>query len=566
MCIFERLFKDQIFLKMRFYFLFFLFIITTFNAFSQQAPFAKSDSLKGMYTLERSFWDWIHADLSVSVHPDEKFISGKNIIHYRVLKPHQILHIDLQEPMYIKSVYQDDKKLKFTKKDRAHFIRLVKKQKINEINTLIIEFEGKPHEAIKAPWDGGLVWSKDENGKHFIATAVQGIGASTWWPCKDHPQDEVDSMKIHISIPTDLNLKAISNGTKIGEEQDGDNQNGWTTFSHQIQNPINSYGVTLNIGDYVTNFHQINASNGMLDLQFVSLRDHVEQASGQWKQVLEIIPAFEHYFGPYPFYQDGMKIIEVPFLGMEHQGAIAYGNEFKNGYLQRDLSGTGWGLNFDFILVHEIAHEWFGNSITASDIADMWIQESFTSYAESLFLEWNYGKEAGNEYVIGKRKNILNDRAIMGVFGVDNAGSSDMYYKGENMIHNLRHLVNNDSLWFQTLRLLYHQFDKSMVNAKQIEDFLSRETNLDLNSFFNQYVRDSRMPVLEYAWADNQLKYRWNNCIAEFDMPVPVWINSEWKTLSATTKWQSLNVEKLDSDGTISVDPSFLCTLKKLKF
>ena len=551
---------------MRFYFLVLLFLVTTFTAFSQPVSFTKSDSLKGMYSIERSFWDWIHADLSVSVHPDEKFISGKNTIRYRVLKEHQTLYIDLQKPMRIKAIYQDGKKLKFTSVDRAHFVRLVKKQKVNDINTLIIEFEGKPHEALKAPWDGGLVWSKDENGKHFIATAVQGIGASTWWPCKDHPQDEVDSMKIHISIPTDLNLKAISNGTKIGEKQDGNNQNGWTTFSYQIQNPINSYGVTINIGDYVTTSHQINAANGTLDLQFVSLRDHVKQASGQWKQVLDIIPAFEHYFGPYPFYQDGMKIIEVPFLGMEHQGAIAYGNEFKNGYLQRDLSGTGWGLNFDFILVHEIAHEWFGNSITASDIADMWIQESFTSYAENLFLEWNYGKEAGREYVLGTRKNILNDRPIVGVYGVDNSGSTDMYYKGANLIHNLRQLVNNDSLWFQTLRKLYHQFDKSMVTGKQIEDFLSRETNLELNAFFNQYVRDSRMPVLEYAWADKQLKYRWNNCIAEFDMPVPVWVNSEWKILPATTKWQSMEVDNLDSDGTISVNPNFLCTLKKLKF
>ncbi len=547
---------------MKYFFSLFLLFGTVGSFFAQQ-NFTQADSLRGFYSTERSFWDWIHTDLSVSVHPDEKFISGKNTIQYRVLKAHQILHIDLQEPMRIKSIYQDGKKLKFTSQDRAHFVRLVKKQKVHEINTLIIEFEGKPHEAIKAPWDGGLVWSKDSGGNHFVATAVQGIGASTWWPCKDHPQDEVDSMKIHISIPTELNLKAISNGIKTGEKT---NPNGWTTFSYQIKNPINSYGVTLNIGDYLTKSHKIKTSNGELDLQFFSLRDHVEQASGQWKQVLDIIPAFEHYFGPYPFYQDGMKIIEVPFLGMEHQGAIAYGNEFKNGYLQRDLSGTGWGLNFDFILVHEIAHEWFGNSITASDIADMWIQESFTSYAENLFLEWNYGKKAGMEYVLGTRKNILNDRPMMGVYGVDNSGSTDMYYKGANLLHNLRHLVSNDSIWFQTLRKLYFQFDKTIVTSKQIEDFLSQETNLKLNFLFNQYVRDSRMPVLEYTWRDNQLKYRWNNCIAEFDMPVPVWVNSAWEILPATTMWQSLNVKDSEADGIISVDPNFLCTLKKLKF
>ncbi len=547
---------------MRLAFLIFLFLFASKWLCAQQATFTKSDSLIGMYTTERSFWNWIHADLSVSVQPEEKFISGINIIHYQVLKAHQVMHIDLQEPMKIKSIYQDGKRLKYKKMGQVHLIRLIKKQHVGEINVLTIEFEGKPHEAIKAPWDGGLVWSKDSNGKHFIATAVQGIGASTWWPCKDHPQDEVDSMKIHISIPTNLSLQAISNGTKIGAEE---SKNGWTTFSYQIQNPINNYGVTLNIGDYVTIPHEIKTLHGTLKLEFVSLRDHVERAAGQWKQVWDIIPAFEHYFGPYPFYQDGLKIIEVPFLGMEHQSAIAYGNEFKNGYLQRDLSGTGWGLNFDFILVHEIAHEWFGNSITASDIADMWIQESFTSYAENLFLEWNYGKEAGKQYVIGTRKNIQNDSPMMGAYGVNNSGSTDMYYKGANMLHNLRHLVNDDLLWFQTLRKLYHQFDKNRVNTKQMEDFLSQETNLELTFFFNQYVRDSRMPVLEYYWRDNQLKYRWNNCIAEFDMPVPIWIDSEKKILHATTQWQSLNVENADSKATISVDSNFLCTLMKWK-
>lgn len=546
---------------MRLTLLFFLFVGTFNFAFSQETAFTKTDSLRGTYSLARSFWDWIYADLSISIQPDEKFLSGKNVIQYRVLKSHQVMHIDLQEPMKITSIHQDGKKLKFTRNGQAYFIRLTKEQKVNDINTLIVEYEGNPHEAIKAPWDGGFVWSEDANGNHFIATAVQGIGSSTWWPCKDHPTDEVDSMLIHISIPTDLKLKAISNGIKIGEK---DGENGWTTFSYQINNPINSYGVTVNIGDYVTTNEVFEGLSGKLNLQFVSLRNHVDQAKGQWRQVFDILNAYEHYFGPYPFYQDGMKIIETPFLGMEHQGAIAYGNGFKNGYLQTDLSGTGWGFNFDFILVHEIAHEWFGNSITAGDIADMWIQESFTSYAENLYVEWFYGKQAGSDYVIGTRKKIANDSPIMGVYSVDDAGSTDMYYKGANMLHTLRTWIDQDELWFHMLKNLYQTFDKSIVNSTQIEDFISKELNLNLTSFFNQYVRESRIPVLEYKWVDNQLNYRWTNCIDEFDMPLPVYFDAQVLVLKPTTKWQIFGSQTVNSTGVLSVNSGFLCTLEKL--
>jgi aminopeptidase N len=540
----------------------FLLIVATFNfSFSQLSNFSALDSLRGIYSTERSFWDWIYTDLNLSIQPDEKFLSGKNTIKYRVLKSHQVMHIDLQEPMKIISVYQDGKILKFTRNGQVHLIRLVKKQKVDDINTLVIEFEGNPHEATKAPWDGGFVWSKDENEKHFVATAVQGIGASTWWPCKDHPQDEVDSMRIHISIPTNLNLLAISNGVSLGELKD---ENGWTTFSYKIHNPINSYGVTVNIGDYVRIKKTFEGKSGILDLQYICLRDHAAEANGQWSQVFSILKTFEFYFGPYPFYQDGLKIIETPFLGMEHQGAIAYGNGFKNGYLQTDLSASGWGFNFDFILVHEIAHEWFGNSITAGDAADMWIQESFTSYAESLYLEMFYGTRAGSDYVIGTRKKIANDRPIMGIYGVDYAGSTDMYYKGSNMLHTLRSWVNQDVIWFGMLRNLYSNFDKKIVNSKQIENFISKELNLDLIAFFNQYVRDKRVPVLEYKWIDNKLNYRWTNCIAEFDMPLPIYIESQSYILKPTTAWQIFVPKASDFEGVLFANSSFLCTLKKL--
>lgn len=539
-----------------------ILFLGTFNlSFSQQANFTKTDTLRGAYSLERSFWDWIHSDLEVIVQPDKKFVGGKNTIQYRVLKSHQVLQIDLQEPMKIMSVHQDGKKLKFIRDGQTQLIRLVKKQKVNDINTLVIEYGGNPHEAVKAPWDGGFVWSRDENNNHFVATAVQGIGASTWWPCKDHPQDEVDSMNIHISIPTDLNLRAISNGVSMGEKV---GLHGLTTFSYRIHNPINSYGVTVNIGDYVRMKNAFEGKGGTLDLQYICLRYHAMEANGQWGQVHSILGAYETLFGPYPFYEDGLKIIETPFLGMEHQGAIAYGNGFKNGYLQTDLSASGWGFNFDFILVHEIAHEWFGNSITAGDIADMWIQESFTSYAESLYLETYYGFRAGNDYVLGTRKKIVNDRPIMGVYGVDNAGSTDMYYKGANMLHTLRTLVDDDDLWFAMLKNLYSYFDKSIVNSKQIEGFISKELKLNLTAFFNQYVRDSRVPVLEHKWVDKQLHYRWTNCISEFDMPLSVYLGMKYEMLYPTTEWQIRDMEASDSIGSLYCDSSFLCILKEL--
>jgi aminopeptidase N len=512
-----------------------------------ETVFNHQDTLRGSITKERAWWDLKYYHLDIKVNPAEKTIKGTNTVRYTVLSKYNKMQIDLQEPMQIYKVTQDGKEQKFTRNGNAFFIELSAAQKIGGTKEIVISFGGKPKEAVNPPWDGGITWKKDKNGKDFIASSCQGLGASIWWPNKDHMYDEVENMLISVNVPG--HLTDVSNGRLQSVKNKKD---GTKTFNWYVSNPINNYGVNINIGDYVNFSEKYKGEKGDLDCSYYVLKDNLAAAKEQFKEAPRMLKALENWFGPYPFYEDSYKLIEAPYLGMEHQSSVTYGNGFKNGYLGSDLSGTGWGLKFDYIIIHESGHEWFANNVTYKDIADMWIHESFTTYSESLFVEYYYGKDAAAEYVRGMRKNIQNDKPIIGHYDVNSEGSGDMYYKGSNILHTLRQLVNDDAKWKAILRGLNSTFYHQTVTTKQIEDYLSQQTGMDLNPFFNQYLRDIRIPTLEYSFKENTLKYRWSNTVAGFNMPVKVFINGTEMILKPKEDWTELNslskIEKVEID------------------
>ncbi|WP_372753863.1 M1 family metallopeptidase [Labilibaculum sp.] len=509
-------------------------------AYAQDKIFTRQDTLRGSITPERAWWDLTYYHLSVKVNPADSSFFGSNKIEYRVLKPNNVMQIDLQPPMQITSISQDGKDLTFRKDGNAWFVNLKNKQKVDEQKSLLVEFGGKPHVSIRPPWEGGVSWGKDNNGNPWIVTANQGIGASLWWPCKDHPYDEPDSMLMSITVPEPL--MNVSNGRLRKLEH---NNNGTNTSHWFVSNPINNYGVNINVGDYVNFSNVYKGERGNLDCNYWVLPYNLEKAKEQFKQAHLMLEAFEHWFGPYPFYEDSYKLVEVPYPGMEHQSSVTYGNGFKNGYQGRDESKTGWGDKFDFILVHESGHEWFANNITNWDMADMWIHESFIAYSESLFVDYYWGKEAGAAYCRGTRLNILNDRPILGNYDVNSAGSGDMYSKGANMLHTIRQIINDDEKWNQILRGLNQEFYHQTVKSEQIENYICQESELDLIPVFNQYLKDTRIPTLEYALVDGKMRYRWGNCINAFNMKVKVYLNEELYWLKPSTDWQNLDYEKL---------------------
>tara|TARA_X000000950_G_scaffold194302_1_gene234179 strand:- start:1804 stop:3429 length:1626 start_codon:yes stop_codon:yes gene_type:complete len=522
------------------------FLTSNFNLFSQDYNFTKQDTLRGSITSERAWWDLVYYHLDISVNPDEKFIKGSNTITYSVLNSEDRLQVDLQDPLKITKVEQNGKILDFESVGNAHFIKLIEKQKKGDIQSIKVFYEGKPKEAVRAPWDGGLSWKRDSNGKHFVATSCQGIGASIWWPNKDHMYDEVDSMLISVNVPN--NLVNVSNG-RLRKVENYENSN---TFHWFVSNPINNYGVNINIGDYVSFSEVYQGEKGPLDMSYYVLRDNIEIAKSHFKDAPKMMEAFEFWFGPYPFYEDSFKIVEVPYLGMEHQSSITYGNRYMKGYLGRDLSRTGWGLKFDYIIIHEAGHEWFANNITYKDIADMWIHESFTTYSENLYLDYHFGKEASSEYVIGTRYSISNKDPMIGPYGVNRRGS-DIYTKGANLLHTLRQIADNDELWRSILRGLNSNFYHQTVETKQIEDYISSKIGFDLSSFFDQYLRNVTIPKFEYSILNGVLTYRWIDVIQNFTMPIEINVDGENIKLYPTTQKKSIKI----GSETIKVDKNY---------
>lgn len=532
------------------------FISVQAQLLSEKNNFTRQDTLRGSITPERVWWDLTYYHLDIKVNPGKKYISGKNTIQYKVLENNSVMQIDLQPPLKITKAVQNNKELDIRHDGNAHFITLKDPQNTNDINNIDVHYEGHPKEAVNAPWDGGFSWKKDNKGNDFIATSCQGLGASVWWPCKDHMYDEVDSMLISVNVPS--KLMDVSNGRLRSVEQYEDTK----TYHWIVKNPINNYGVNINIGDYAHFSEVFDGENGNLDMDYYVLKDNLEKAKVHFKDAPKMMKAFEHWFGPYPFYKDGYKLVEVPYLGMEHQSSVTYGNKYMQGYLGRDLSDTGWGLKFDFIIIHESGHEWFANNITYIDIADMWIHESFTNYSESLFVEYYYGKEAGAEYVIGTRKDIQNDRPIIGYYHVNTEGSGDMYPKGGNMLHTLRQLVEDDEKWRQILRGLNRTFYHQTVTTQQIENYMSEKTGIDLTEFFNQYLRTIKIPTLEYKIEHKELKYHWTNIVKKFDMPILVTINGKEQWIYPNAEWKSIPLNS--NNASFEINPNFYIYVKRI--
>ncbi len=509
--------------------------------------FTRQDSLRGSITPERAWWDLNHYNLDVEVDLDNKTIRGNNTISYTVLSESNSMQIDLQPPMKIEKIIQDGKELSYNSEGNAHFIQLQNQHK-GAKNKLTVYFSGKPPAARNAPWDGGFTWSRDSNGKHFIATSNQGIGASIWWPNKDHYYDEPENgVDFAITIPN--GLMAVANGRLVHEETKDDK----TTWTWKVVNPINNYAVNINIGDYIHFGEKYEGENGTLDMDYYVLKENEAKAKIQFKQSPKLMEAFEHWFGPYPFYEDSFKLVEVPYLGMEHQSSVTYGNQYKNGYLGNDLSGTGWGLKFDFIIIHEAGHEWFANNITHIDVADMWIHEGFTAYSENLYLDYHYGKKASSEYVVGTRRTIQNDRPLIGTYNVNHEGSSDMYYKGANILHTLRQLIEDDEKWREILRGLNKDFYHQTISSKQLEEYIGKKKGVDLTEFWNQYLRTTKIPKVEYKISKNKITFRYVDIVEKFDMPVIAIINgkeewifptAEWKTKEFANEIISANIKK----------------------
>lgn len=537
-------------------FLLFFSLVT----FAQKTPvFTKQDTLRGSITKERSWWNLLHYDLKFDVNPKEKSLHGSNTIRYKVLNSHQKMQIDLQPPMKITKVTQADNTLDFNRDGNVYYIDLQKKQNIDAIHEITIDFEGKPKISKNPPWDDGMTWKKDRNGKDFIATSCQGGGASIWWPNKDHMYDEPDEGLV-MSITAPKHLVSVANGRLIDTQQATDSTK---TYTWKVVNPINSYGVNINIGDYVHFSEKFQGEKGVLDCEYYVLSYNLDKAKKQFKEVPRTLKAFEHWFGPYPFYEDSFKLVEVPYLGMEHQSSVTYGNKFGNGYLGSDLSGTGVGLKFDYIIIHESGHEWFANNITYKDMADMWIHESFTTYSESLFADYHFGKEDGAKYVEGQRRLIRNDKPMIGFYDVNKSGSGDVYFKGANMLHTLRQIVNDDEKWRNILRGLNKDFYHKTVTTKEIEDYVSTKTGLDLHPFFNQYLRTIKIPVLEYKLEGKKLKYRFSNVVANFSYPIKVTINNTEQHITPTSEWKTLKNKKKITD--FSIDKAFYATQKESK-
>jgi aminopeptidase N len=518
-------------------------------------PPTHADSLRGSITPERAWWDATFYDLHVRVSPADSSISGFVGITYAVLAPAREMQIDLQQPLVVDSMKQGHRALNFRRDGNAFFASLLDPQKMGEHKAITVYYHGKPKVALRPPWDGGFTWTEDSVGHRWVATSNQGLGASVWWPNKDTQADEPDSQRVAITVPD--SMIDVSNGRLRSTTHNAD---GTTTYEWFVTSPINNYDVAVNAGSYAHYGDTYDGEDGKLTLDFWPLAYHLEAARKQWSQVRPMLACFEHWFGPYPWYADGYKLVEAPHLGMEHQSAVAYGNHFHNGYLCRDLSHTGLGLGWDFIIVHESAHEWFGNSITTKDIADSWVHEGFANYAEALYEECKDGKEAGARYVIGVRENVKNDAPIVSQYGLNREGSADMYYKGGNMLHTIRQLVNDDEKWRSILRGLNSTFRHQTVTGKQIEDYISAHAGMDLSKVFAQYLTTTKIPVLEYSTRGSTLTYRWTNVVPGFDMPVRVTLaDSSWSLIRPTTSPKTVKLA-LHDPASFRVDPNFYVT------
>lgn len=510
--------------------------------------FTRRDTLQGGLRPERTSFDVLRYDLNIKISPNQKSIVGFNDISFKVVDNTSKIQIDLFENMNVDSIVFNGKKLDYKREEIATFINFPNTLRKDSEHKLRFYYSGNPVIAKRAPWDGGFVFSKDEAGKPWIGVACQGFGASCWFPVKDSQSDEPDNgATIKVAVPN--GLMNVSNGRFLGMEN---LQNGYTRWDWEVKNPINTYDITVNIADYV----HIHDNHKGLDLDYYVLRANEAKARKHFEEVKPMMDCFQSKFGKYPFSDDGYKLVETPYLGMEHQSAVAYGNHYMKGYMGNDLSGTGVGLLFDYITIHETGHEWFGNSITSKDIADMWIHEGFTMYSEIVFIECQFGYDKAMQYAYGLRNAVSNDRPIIGHYGVNKEGSGDMYPKGALMLNTIRHIVNNDSKWWKILLKYSETFKKQIIKTQDVVDFFNKESGLDLTSVFNQYLRYTTIPELEFRKSGKVIEYKWKAEAPNFSMPVDVMIKGKKIRLEANTSWKVLseNVKSINDIQPIKTD------------
>lgn len=528
-------------------------------AFAQTGSVTRQETLRGSVTPEREWWDVLHYHLAIEFFPETKSVKGSNAITFKTLKAGKKMQIDLQPPLAVTKIAHGGSQLKFEREGNVYWVNFENEIPKGVEDKIEVFYEGKPVESKNPPWSGGVTWGRDDLGEHFIVTTAQGIGASIWWANKDHGSDEPDrGMQTSVTVPE--NLVAVSNGRlkKIDENKNDKTR----TYHWAVINPINNYGVNVNIGNYVHFSEKYKGVGGNLDIDYWVLAHQKEAAVRQFREVPRMLEAFEHWFGKYPFYEDGYKLVTVSYPGMEHQSSVTYGNWFRNGYRNRDVSGTGIGFKFDFIIVHESGHEWFGNNISMKDAADMWIHEGFTNYSENLFVEYHFGKKDAEDYVIGTRRNIRNDSPIIGTYGTNREGSGDMYYKGGNLLHTIRHVVNDDKKWLAIMRGLNADFRHKTVTTQQIESYISQKAGIDLSKVFDQYLRTTQIPALQYKTEGKTLSYKYARVVKGFAMPIRVNINGQEVAITPNETTQTYTFA--DEIKTFEVNRNFYVETEKI--
>ncbi len=525
-------------------------------AINAQETFTRKDSLQGGLRFERTCYNVLRYDLNIKINPNEKSIAGFNDITFSIVENTKLIQVDLFENMPIDSIIFNSKKLKYTREFNAVFIAFETSLSKNTQQKIRFYYSGNPLVAKNAPWDGGFVYKKDSNRKDWIGVAVQGTGASLWYPCKDSQTDEPDlGATIKVAVPN--GLMNVSNGRLLGSE---DLKNGYTRWDWEVKNPINNYDITINIGDYI----HFGENYKGLDLDYYVLRENESKARAQFQQVKPMLDCFQSKFGTYPFVEDGYKLVETPYLGMEHQSAVAYGNKYQNGYLGGDLSDTGNGLLFDFIIIHESGHEWFGNSITSKDIADMWIHEGFTCYTESVFLECQYGYEKAQQYINGLKGNLRNDKPIIGIYGVGKEGSGDMYYKGALLLNTIRNIINDDEKWWAILLKYSTTFRHKIIDTETVIEFFNKESKLNLTPIFDQYLKHIAIPIFEYKISKKHLEYRWKSDISNFSMQIDITLKGKKIRVKPTEKWQKSSFKIAKSKDFVVLTDYFFVKVKTL--
>jgi len=516
---------------------------------ARQTP-SRASILRGEYGPFRANNDLLSYHLDIRFEPARKFVSGKNTIRFRMLKDDRRIQLDLAEVLKIEKIVLGRTELKYERDSGAVFIDFPETLRKGKTYAIDFYYSGNPTQQGRF---GGLTFGKDPAGHDWIYSACEGIGASVWWPNKDQWQDEVENMQISISAPS--NLVDVSNGRFQSKKDLGD---GYTQWNWKVHYPINNYDVAVNIGNYV----QFSDRLGGLTLDYFVLPENLEKAKKQFSQAKGMLKAFDHYFGEYPFKKDGYKLVEVPYSGMEHQSAVAYGNRYANGYLGRDWTGVGISPRFDFIIIHESGHEWFGNSVTAADPADMWIHEGWTTYLECLFCEYTYGKADGIKYTNGLKSHVNNRQPILGQRGINQDPPQDQYFKGALFIHTLRSVVDDDKKWWSILHKFYQTFKYKTILTEDVVRFFNENTGKNLTPIFDEYLRHATIPTLEILKTDLGTQYHWIANEPTFAMPIKIKIQGTWQTITPTTQWQTLKGDIAPSEIEVPTDLYYI-NLKK---